>query len=147
MNIRNTVLSLIIFGSAFINFDIKTIDTHTDLSKKSEWSKLHKAYATSLVSGALIGSFTSILSVCASCKAYNMFIKKTDSPNAFLITFITILSAEYNLRNRLVTGLNESFKDYSIENKPNVTSDMAWIASWIAFFSIDPLMEKYILNK
>ena len=139
MNKKNVLLIALItiFASAIVPNTMYAQQTsHVENNNKPQWSNLCKSYATSLVFGGLTGSMTSILARHAANKAFKMFANpdpKLDNPGAFIVTFISILYAEYKLRNRLVDDVNESFKDNAIQHNKNLTGDAAWIASWIVF--------------
>ena len=131
----NTVLPNTVHTQQAIEPQTTLIISDTD-NNKPQWAKLCQTYAASLVSGGLIGSITGGLSSYAAYLALGTFGDKgMDIPGAYIITFIAILCAEHNLRNRLVKGVDDSFTDNAIPHKKQLTDDTAWIASWIGFFA------------
>ena len=110
------------------------------------WGKLCKSYATSLISGGLIGSATGILSVQAIARSINGAVLLTTKPDntgrnnagAFVFGLIVptvILIAENRLRSTLTHDINQNFEENAINHNKNLIRDTAWIASWIAFLS------------
>lgn len=128
----NTVLPNAVHTQQAIEPQTALIISDVD-NKKPQWAKLCQTYASSLLSGGLIGSMTGGLSAYAAIAATKTLLKEANSPGAFLVTFIAILCAEHNLRNRLVKGINDSFTDNAIPHKKQLTDDTAWIASWVGF--------------
>jgi len=97
------------------------------------WKKLCKTYATSLISGGLIGSVTGVLSIQAIARsmdiAQQFAIKPASVTGAGVFGIIVptiILVAENRLRNTLTD-------DNAINHNKNLLRDTAWISSWIAF--------------
>jgi flagellar biosynthesis protein FliR len=100
-------------------------------NEKPRWSQLLQSYGTSLVSGSLSGLAMGMLSSYAVKIGHQQF---KDDRFAQLVTTIAIFLAEFDLRSRITSGLNNSFSEYSIPHEKDATKDVAWIASWIGYF-------------
>src|SRR5579863_6071397 len=99
------------------------------------WSKLCKTYATSLISGGLIGSITGFLSIQAMARsAYGLNPDKmgTSEVTFGIIVPILILITENRLRSNFIDDINQNLEENEIKHNKNLIRDTAWIASWIA---------------
>jgi len=104
-------------------------------------SRVCKSYATSLISGGLIGSITGTLSIHAIAKSFNTanyLIGKNDGGACLFGTIvpIIILIAENRLRTTLTSDISQNLDENAINHNKNLLRDTAWISSWIAFLSL-----------
>jgi hypothetical protein len=104
------------------------------------WSKLCKTYATSLISGGLIGTATGWLSIQAIARSthgigQNKIATLTPQVTFGIIVPILVLIAENRLRSTLTDDINQNLEENEIKHNKNLIRDTAWIASWIAFLS------------
>jgi hypothetical protein len=136
MNTKNLFLTALLTISAMQS----TLPAETDQKEPSPkgWEKFCKTYATSFISGGLIGSVTGLLSKEAIIKSAHGL--NFDKPNGEAVVFgviipILILISEYKLRSNVIDDINQSFEENEIQHKKNLVRDTAWIASWITFLS------------
>lgn len=137
MNKKNMFLAILFVISA-----TQTVLPAEPKQTSKGWGKLCKTYATSLISGGLIGSVTGILSIQAIIRSIDSSKDLTTKPDrdagAFVFGLIVpalILSAENKLRSTLTNDINQNFEENAINHNKNLIRDTAWIASWIAFLS------------
>jgi len=115
-----------------------TLPAEPEQSPSKGWSKLCKTYATSLISGGLIGSATGLLSIKAIARSMNSINpSKIEAPEVIfgIVVPTIVLIAEYRLRSNLIDDINQNFQENEIQHNKNLLRDTAWITSWIAFLS------------
>ena len=137
MNKKNIFLTGLLAISAMQT----TLPAEPEQSPKG-FSKLCKTYATSLISGGLIGSITGLLSIQAIVRSVTAGVAFTSKPHREVEALIfgimvptLVLISEYKLRSTLVNDINQNFEENEIKHSKNIVRDTAWIASWIAFLS------------
>lgn len=144
MNKKNMFLAVLFVISA-----TQTVLPAEPKQTSKGWGKLCKTYATSLISGGLIGSVTGILSIQAIIRSMNSITDLTPELDSLgaknasaayalifgLIVPTIILNAENKFRSTLTNDINQNFEENAINHNKNLIRDTAWIASWIAFLS------------
>ena len=136
MNKKNVLLTVLFAISATQT----ALPAESDQSPKG-WGTLCKTYATSLISGGLIGTATGLLSIQAIIRSIDNANHLTkDKSDAGALAFgvilpIVILISENRLRTTLTHDINQNLEDNAIKHNKNLLRDTAWVASWIAFLS------------
>jgi hypothetical protein len=122
-----------------------TTHTYTHNHKHTQRSKglttLCSSYGLSVVSGGLIGGITGVLSRGAIELVSEII---PPSQNNILLKVIalgamfSILIEENKIRTALINELDESCEENNITLKKFLTTEVAWIASWLGFLIYTP---------
>ncbi|HEX4068709.1 MAG TPA: hypothetical protein VHX42_01300 [Candidatus Babeliales bacterium] len=147
MNKKSLLLTALVAIAATQTALPVVYETNNPLQQKG-WAGLCKSYATSLISGGIIGYVTGSSSAYAISKSLASVGLFADYKNASTAVFgviipVAVLITECQFRLRLIEELKQSFYENNINHKKNFTDDAAQLASWIAFLS-SPLFNQNV---